>query len=150
MNLHEKLIAVRKEVKVLTKDQHNAGQGFNFVSNSQTVSSLREKMDELGLLLMPQVHGHTVERHDTRNGGKQYFTELEMSFTWVNAEEPKDREELTFYAQGTDSSEKGVGKALTYAEKYFLLKFFNIPTDSSDPDTNNGSATASPAGPPTS
>ena len=34
-----------------------------------------------------------------------------------------------------DDGEKGVGKALTYAEKYFMLKFFNIPTDKDDPDS---------------
>ena len=27
------------------------------------------------------------------------------------------------------AGEKGVGKALTYGKKYFLLKFFNIATD---------------------
>lgn len=30
---------------------------------------------------------------------------------------------------------EGIGKALTYAEKYFLLKQFNIPTDNDDPDS---------------
>ena len=45
---------------------------------------------------------------------------------------------MSFYGQGVDiSGEKGVGKALTYAEKYFLLKFFNIPTDEADPDDAN-------------
>ena len=28
-----------------------------------------------------------------------------------------------------------MGKALTYGEKYFLLKFFNIATDKDDPDS---------------
>lgn len=43
---------------------------------------------------------------------------------------------MPFYAQGIDTEgEKGVGKALTYAEKYFLLKQFNIATDTDDPDS---------------
>jgi hypothetical protein len=42
----------------------------------------------------------------------------------------------TWYGQGVDiAGEKGVGKAMTYAEKYFMLKFFNIPTDKDDPDS---------------
>jgi hypothetical protein len=42
---------------------------------------------------------------------------------------------MPFYAQGVDiAGEKGVGKALTYGEKYFLLKTFNIATDKDDPD----------------
>ncbi|MNP04955.1 ERF superfamily protein [compost metagenome] len=44
--------------------------------------------------------------------------------------------ECPWYSQGVDiAGEKGVGKALTYGEKYFILKFFNIPTDKDDPDT---------------
>jgi len=43
---------------------------------------------------------------------------------------------VNWYAQGIDlAGEKGPGKALTYAEKYFLLKFFNIATSADDPDT---------------
>src|SRR5690606_10249645 len=42
----------------------------------------------------------------------------------------------SWYGQGIDiAGEKGVGKALTYAEKYYLLKTFNIATDKDDPDS---------------
>ena len=58
-----------------------------------------------------------------------------MSFTWVNAENPEEQIECAWMGQGLDDGEKGVGKALTYAEKYFLLKFFNIATDKDDPDS---------------
>jgi hypothetical protein len=50
-----------------------------------------------------------------------------------------------WYGQGIDSGERGVGKAMTYAEKYFLLKFFNIPTDEDDPD-KSGKAESAAAG----
>jgi hypothetical protein len=56
--------------------------------------------------------------------------------TWVNAEQPEETIECSWYGQGVDiAGEKGVGKALTYSEKYFMLKFFNIPTDKDDPDS---------------
>jgi hypothetical protein len=59
-----------------------------------------------------------------------------MVMTWINADDPKEIIECIWYAQGVDiAGEKGVGKALTYAEKTFMLKFFNIPTDKDDPDS---------------
>lgn len=58
-----------------------------------------------------------------------------MTFRWVNAENPEDYLEVPWYGQGVDDGEKGVGKALTYAEKYFVLKFFHIATDKDDPDS---------------
>jgi hypothetical protein len=58
-----------------------------------------------------------------------------MTMTWVNADKPDEVIECPWYGQGVDiAGEKGVGKALTYAEKYFILKQFNIATDKDDPD----------------
>ena len=92
-------------------------------------------MDELGLLLIPSVASKEVSEHLTAKGAKEYFTELVMEFTWVNAEKPEEQIKCNWYGQGLDSGEKGVGKACTYSEKYFMLKFFNVPTDKDDPDS---------------
>jgi hypothetical protein len=91
-------------------------------------------MDEHGLLLVPRVVKNKISPHTTKNGNAEYFTELEMQFTWINSEKPDEQIVCDWYGQGLDSGEKGVGKAMTYAEKYFLLKFFNIATDKDDPD----------------
>ncbi|MDR3599395.1 MAG: ERF family protein [Desulfosporosinus sp.] len=144
MNVYQKLIEVRKSVPYLQKI--SSGAQYQYVGSSQVLASLKEKMDELQLLLIPKVTGHKVsesivEQHekDTNNVTKRtttYFTEIDMTMTWVNAEDPKETIECPWYGQGVDiSGEKGVGKALTYAEKYFMLKFFNIPTDKDDPDS---------------
>ena len=142
LNIYQKLIEVRKSVPYLQKE--NKGYQFNYVSSSQVLAGLKSKMDEMGLLLIPSVSNKTVtvdtyEKTDNRGNTKRtvdYFTELEMIFTWVNAEKPDEKIECKWYGQGVDTAgEKGVGKALTYAEKYFMLKFFNIPTDNDDPDS---------------
>lgn len=144
MNIYQKLIDVRKAVPYLQKE--SKGFQFNYVGSSQVLGALKAKMDELQLLLIPRVTGHkvtesTVEQYekDTNNVTKRtttYFTELDMTMTWVNAENPEETIECPWYGQGVDTAgEKGVGKSLTYAEKYFMLKFFNIPTDKDDPDS---------------
>jgi len=133
MNIYQKLIEVRKTVPYLKKD--NTGNQFKYVSSSQTLGTLKEKMDEMGLLLIPGIKSKNVSDHSTKSGGHEYFTELEMQFTWVNSEKPDETIVCDWYGQGLDTGEKGVGKALTYSEKYFLLKFFNIATDKDDPDS---------------
>ena len=132
LNIYQKLIEVRKEVPYLKKDED--GYQFKFVSSSQVLGVLKAKMDSLGLLLIPNVIKKTVSDHKTKDGGHNYFTEVEMSYTWVNTDNPEELIPCQWYGQGLDSGEKGVGKAYTYAEKYFLLKFFNIATDKDDPD----------------
>jgi hypothetical protein len=132
MNIYQKLIEVRKEVPYLKKDTE--GYKFKYVSSSQALSAVRNKMDELGLLLIPSVRAFEVRDHQTKQGAHEYFTILTVLFTWINAENPEEKIECKWTGQGLDSGEKGVGKACTYAEKYFLLKFFNVATDKDDPD----------------
>jgi hypothetical protein len=140
MNIYKKLIEVRKVVKYLKKE--NEGAQYKYVSSSQTLAAVKEKLDELELLLVPSVTNKTIHKdvyEKTFKGETKravdYFTELEMDFTWVNAEKPEETILCHWYGQGLDTGEKGVGKALTYADKYFMLKFFNIPTDKDDPDS---------------
>jgi len=133
MNLYQKLIEVRKACPYLRKD--NKGYGYQYVSSSQTLGALREAMDKHGVLLVPEITGHTTSEKPTKKEGMQIFTELTIKFTWINAESPEERIECPWYGQGLDTGEKGVGKALTYAEKYFMLKFFNVATDKDDPDS---------------
>lgn len=132
LSLFQKLIEVRKECTYLQKE--NAGYQYKFVSSSQTLGALRAKMDELSVLLIPKVTTHNIREFVNAKGGHEFMTELDIEFTWLNADNPSETIICPFYGQGVDNAEMGVGKALTYAEKYFLLKFFQIATDKDDPD----------------
>ncbi|WP_397353254.1 ERF family protein [Paenibacillus xylanexedens] len=142
LNIYQKLIEVRKEVPYLQKESE--GHQYKYTGSSQVLASVRKKLDDLNLLLIPRIVdtnilSETVDSTDKYNNPKKtttYFTELTMTMTWVDADNPDDKIECPWYAQGVDiAGEKGVGKALTYGEKYFMLKFFNIATDKDDPDS---------------
>ena len=141
MNLGEKLIEIRKCAPYLKKE--NTGTQYKYVGSSQVLAAVKSKMDELGVLLIPEIRDAKVtekaeQKIDDKGNPKTtitYFTELFMTMTWMDASKPEDKISVPWYGQGVDiAGEKGVGKALTYAEKYFMLKFFNIPTDKDDPD----------------
>ncbi|MEI5909420.1 ERF family protein [Bacillus spongiae] len=132
LNIYQKLVEVRKKVPYLQKS--NQGHQYKYVGSSDVLGAIRSELDKQGLLLLVAVKDHKV----TTSGDSAkpvYFTELDIVYTWVNADNPEERIELPFYAQGIDrAGEKGVGKGYTYSEKFFLLKFFNIATDDVDPD----------------
>lgn len=150
LNIHQKLVEIRKTVTYLQKE--NEGAQYKYVSSSQVIFAVREKMDELGVLLLPKITGHNLNESAIEYRDKDghitkrtttYFTELDMSMVWVNADNPSDIIECPWYGQGVDiAGEKGVGKALTYAEKYFMIRQFNIPTDQDDPDSFQHGPTA--------
>lgn len=83
MNLYQKLIEVRKTVPYLKKG--DKGEQYEYTSSSQVVAAVREKMDELGLLLIPRIIDknvltETVENKDKYGNIKKrttYFTELD-------------------------------------------------------------------------
>ncbi|MGG3307362.1 ERF family protein [Paenibacillus lautus] len=140
LNIYQKLLEVRKSVSYLKKEA--TSNQYKYTGSAQVLASVRDKINEMGLVLVPKIVDknlltETVEFVEKEKPKKTttYFTELTLTMTWVNAENPSETVECPWYSQGVDiAGEKGVGKALTYGEKYFILKFFNIPTDNDDPD----------------
>jgi hypothetical protein len=133
LNIYQKLIEVRKAVPYLQKE--NPGKQYDYVGSSQVLKAVTEKMNELNLIVLPEIVDHSLQSNSTKSGTLSFMTELTLKYTIVNAENPDEKLVFPFYAQGVDlAGEKGVGKALTYGEKYFFLKLFNIATDKDDPD----------------
>ena len=128
-----KLLKIRESVSYLQKEKHEGAVQFKYVSSSATLAAVREAMNKEKLVLIASITHSVLTPFTTKNGAPQWMTELSMTMTWVDAT-TGDEVDIVWYGQGVDNSEKGVGKALTYAEKYFILKQFNIPTDSDDPD----------------
>ena len=134
MNLYEKLHAMQERVTKIVKDGTNQSDKYDFASNANVVEEFRPIMDELKLLLIPRVENAILHEGATRSGTARFMTELFMTMVWHDVESGEELP-VPWYAQGVDlAGEKGVGKGQTYAEKYFLLKFFHVPTQKDDPD----------------
>jgi len=134
MTLYEKLLDIQKRVDAIIKDGRNLSDKYDFASDENVLDRFRPLLDEHGLLLIPYVVSAAVREGTTRSGTARYLTELTLEMVWHDVESGESLR-IPWYAQGVDlAGEKGVGKALTYAEKYFLLKFFHIPTRKDDPD----------------
>jgi hypothetical protein len=127
-----KMAEIHKRVSFLKKDQ----QGFNFkyVASSQVLLSIRDVMDEVGVLLVPSIETVEVKDHTNQKGKHEYFTQVWFVMEWRNIHDSNDKIIVKWYAQGLDDGEKGPGIAETYAEKMLILKTFNIATDELDPD----------------
>lgn len=139
MNIYEKLLEIRKSVQYLQKD--TSGQNCKYVSGSRVLAEIRPKMDELGLLLIPQIINSQISNITVVEGTPakekiKQIVQCNMIFTWINAEKPEEKIDVPFSAFGMQNDiSMAFGSALTYTERYFLLKFFNIATDKDDPDT---------------
>lgn len=142
MNIHQKLVEVRKSIDGFTKDSKS--YGYSYVSGTQVLSKIQDKMNEHGVLLIPSIITQDFEKHEyVNNKGKSCLDFLvygQMTYKWVNAEKPEDFIEVPFFYTGAqDDISKAFGSGLTYSERYFIIKFFNLPTDADDPDARDTS-----------
>jgi hypothetical protein len=101
-------------------------------------------MNDLGLILKQEVLSieNTRQDYETKNGSKsEILSKVMMQFTWIDCETGETDVNL-FGANGQNDWEKGLGSALTYAERYFLLKYFHIATDEDDIDNDQRKTSA--------
>jgi len=134
MSIYKKLHEIQKAVSGLKKD--TKAFGYDYVSGTKILSIIKPLMDDKGLLLKQEVISIDNDRQDyqAKKGAKtEILTKVMMRFTWVDIE-TGDTDINSFGANGQNGFDKGVGSALTYAERYFLLKYFHIATDEDDID----------------
>ena len=135
LNIHQKLIAIRKAAPYLKQD--TKGYNYTYASGTTVLGHLKSKMDELSVLLVPSIIEFEARLMPIKEKGtitEKPTVVCKMLMTWIDADNPKDFLEVPWSCFGTqDDISKAFGSALTYAERYFLLKFFSIPTDKDDP-----------------
>ena len=130
--LYEKLLEIQKAVRELKKDKE--GKDYSYVSDEKVIDNILPLMNDRNLLLLPTVTGRGVHTDETKSGTTRYLTEVDITWTWIDVDSGLKLAQ-PFYAQGVDlAGEKGVGKAITYGEKYYLLKVFHVATPKDDPD----------------
>lgn len=140
LNLYQKLVEVRKTADGFSKD--TVGYGYKYVSGNQVLGKIKDKMNELNLLLVPSTeHGEHYTYDYTTEQGKEktdFVISGKMHYTWIDGDSPEDKlsVEWDYYGQNSDLSQ-AFGSALTYSERYFLLKFLGLPTDEADPDAKD-------------
>lgn len=142
MNIYQKLHQIQTKINGLGKDKKS--NNYSYVTGSKVLEHVKPLMNELGLILKQEVLSIENERQDYKTGvGTQYekpkseiLSKVMMRFTWIDAASG-ERDENLFGANGQNDWEKGLGSALTYAERYFLLKYFHIATDEDDIDNES-------------
>jgi hypothetical protein len=149
-NIYQKLLVIQQAVMGLGKDK--AAFNYKYVTGDKVLGIIKPLMNDLGLLLKQEVLDieNTRQDYTTNQGSKtEILSKLMMRFTWVDTDTMQTDVNL-FGANGQNGFDKGVGSSITYAERYFLLKYFHIATDEDDidnPDSKKDVKTVAPAPP---
>lgn len=119
LNIFQRINAVMKEVKYVQKESKKVNGQYTFASHDAVTSALHSPMAEHGIVMVPTINKLV------QDGNKTIVT---MDISFINADQPDDRINLQYIGYGIDASDKGVGKAISYAVKYALLKMFCLET----------------------
>lgn len=124
-NLYQKISQVMKDVEYLSKDNHVkfGQQDYKAISEEKVTSTLRESLIKNGLVIIP------FEQTASKAGN---ISSVNTKYKIIDIDTGQF-EVLASSGEGADTQDKGVGKAMTYAYKYMLLRTFAIPTGE-DPD----------------
>lgn len=147
LNIYQKLAKIRKPVEVVKKNRK--GYGYTYVDEEEILSKITGLMGKYGVSLIPTIIRsssvvepyHYVKTKATKDGKvyeehvNEVMVRADMEWHWVNDENPDDRVIVPWFFVGSQSdASQAFGSALTYASRYFLLKYFNVATSDDDPD----------------
>ena len=143
MNIYEKMAAITAELNAVAKNL-KVGEGkssYKAVGEADVLAAVKPLEAKYGVYSYPAtrniVESDVITTSKVYNGQEsttsKFFMRVETVYRFVNAEKPEEHLDVTTYGDGVDAGDKAPGKAMTYGDKYALLKAYKIITGD-DPD----------------
>lgn len=144
LNIYQRMAAITAELQTVAKNlmvETGRGKGYKAVSERDIIDAVKPLEEKHGVYSYPcdrqVLESQTLESESTYNGNTTkkttFFTRIRTAYRFVNVDDPADYIETVTFAEGIDSQDKGSGKAMTYGDKYALMKAYKISTGD-DPD----------------
>ena len=142
-NIYKKMSAITAELTAVAKNL-NVGIGkaaYKAVGEADVLAAVKPLEEKHGVYSYPysrKIVDSDLVTTTTEYKGKvtektNRYLRIETVYRFVNIDNPDEYIDITTYGDGIDPQDKAVGKAMTYSDKYALLKAYKIITGE-DPD----------------
>lgn len=143
MNIYQKMLAIETELTNIAKNLV-VGVGkssYKAVGEADVLAAVKPLEAKYGVYSYPCnrniCYTDIMTKTSTYNGevkeSQNLVLRVETTYRFVNVDNPDEYIEVITYGDGVDTQDKAPGKAMTYADKYALLKAYKIITGD-DPD----------------
>lgn len=143
-NIYTKVAKIARGCGVMQKN----GKGFNYkyTTEDEVLAAVTGLMKKYNVSLVLSITPNTLQIqpvHTTKYDKKadrevpvnEAIVSAEAVFTWVNLDNTDDKLEVPWVICGSQEDvSQAFGGALTYANRYFLLKSLQMATVEDDPD----------------
>lgn len=144
LNIFERMALITAEIGVVEKNlkvQVNKNSSYKAVSERDVLDAVKPIEQKYRVYSYP-VSRQIIDRdilvkesefQGTVTKTNTLFMRVETVYRFVNIDKPEEYIETTVYGDGLDTGDKATGKAMTYADKYALMKAYKLSTGD-DPD----------------
>lgn len=140
MNIYEKLSSIVNELGTVAKNLNvDLGKGKNYkaVQEKDVLDAIKPLEDKYRIYSYPKerkvIDNSILEKETSYGITKNMYMRIETTYEFVNLDKPEEKITMVSYGDGIDSGDKAPGKAMTYSDKYSLLKAYKVATGD-DPD----------------
>ena len=131
-NIYKKMSAITAELTAVAKNL-NVGIGkaaYKAVGEADVLAAVKPLEEKHGVYSYP--YSRKIVEADLVTTTSEYqgkvtektnrYLRIETVYRFVNIDNPDEYIDITTYGDGIDPQDKAVGKAMTYSDKYALLK----------------------------
>ena len=155
-NLRQKLAEIRKSFTTfaITDDSDKKGPdgkpAYRYTPGWAIVEAIKAKMDEVGVMLEPTLHSEShemitypvykeIDHKIVPFQKKEMYVSLVMAYTFVDVATGETVGPFLQPSAGANGTDKSIASALSLAERYFLLKYFQFTTreKTDEPDAHD-------------
>lgn len=140
MNLYGKMSAIVNELGTVAKNLNvDLGKGKNYkaVQEKDVLDAIKPLEEKYRVYSYPKerkvIDNAILEKETNYGTAKNLYMRIETVYEFVNIDNPDEKITMVSYGDGIDSGDKAPGKAMTYSDKYSLLKAYKVATGD-DPD----------------
>lgn len=144
-NIHQKLLKIADAAGILRKSK--SGFNFKYVPEEDIQAKVTANMQQYGVMLYNSivpgtfnVTPYTYSKYDKKAGKEipvnEFVVKADTLYTWVNAENPSEQLEIPWIIVASmEDASQAFGAAVTYCNRYFLMKTLQLATSEDDPDS---------------
>ena len=140
MNIYEKMAEITAAINTVAKNLQvdtGKGKGYKAVSEADVLAAVKPIEKQFGVYSYPYdreiVESGELVNQTQYGERKSLFLRVKTVYRFVNTEKTEEYIDIVTYGDGVDTQDKAPGKAMTYGDKYALLKAYKIQTGD-DPD----------------
>lgn len=144
LNIFEKMSLITDELGVIEKNLNveiTKTKSYKAVSERDILDAVKPLEKKYRVYSYPferkVIENDTLVKETEYNGSisktNTLFMRLEIVYRFVNIDNPSEFIDIKTYGDGLDTGDKAPGKAMTYGDKYALMKAYKMSTGD-DPD----------------